>query len=128
MVTRTATVARTRWTRSRSATGPASRWRRGTWSSRTLAFRTPSRRGTATAGFPASERPQVSRASEGGKARRSGPSRSCRTGGGGCGSVVAHGLEVVRGCEVRDVRSELPGLHVRGAEVEACPDAGLDDL
>ena len=43
-------------------------------------------------------------------------------------SVVAHGLEVVRRCVVRDVRSELHGLHVCGAEVEPRPDAGLDDL
>ena len=43
-------------------------------------------------------------------------------------SVIAHGLEVVRGREVRDVRSELPALHVRGAEVEARPDARLDEL
>jgi hypothetical protein len=71
---------------------------------------------------------QVSRGGEGGKARRSGPSRSCRTGGVGCGSVVAHGLEVVRGREVRDVRSELPALHVRGAEVKARPDARFDEL
>ena len=41
---------------------------------------------------------------------------------------VIHGFEVVRGREVRDVRSELPGLDVRGAEVKAGPDARLDDL
>ena len=41
---------------------------------------------------------------------------------------MAYGLEVVRGREVRDVRSELPALHVRGAEVEARPDARLDEL
>ena len=36
--------------------------------------------------------------------------------------MVADGFEVVRGREVRDVRSEHDGLYVRGAEVESCPD------
>ena len=45
-----------------------------------------------------------------------------------CGSVVAHGLEVVRGCVIRDVRSELDRLHVGCAEVEPRPDACLDDF
>ena len=43
-------------------------------------------------------------------------------------SVIAHGFEVVRGREVRDIRSELYGLHVRSAEMEPRPDAGFDDL
>jgi hypothetical protein len=43
-------------------------------------------------------------------------------------SVIAHGLEVVRGHEVRDIRTELPALHVRGAEMEPRPDARLDYL
>src|SRR6516165_9188160 len=42
--------------------------------------------------------------------------------------VLADGLEVVHGCVVRDVRSELPALHVGGAVVEARPDSGLDQL
>src|SRR4051794_30062 len=45
-----------------------------------------------------------------------------------CGSVVAHGLEVVRGCVIRGVRSELNRLHVGCPVVEPRPDACLDDL
>lgn len=70
--------------------------------------------------------PRARRAIE--KARRSGPSLHSRLGGIACRSVVAHGLEVVCGCEVRDVCSELPALHVRVAEVEARPDARQDEL
>src|SRR5262249_9639598 len=39
-----------------------------------------------------------------------------------------HGLEVVRRHVFDDVASEVLRLHVGGAVVEACPDAGLGDL
>ena len=65
------------------------------------------------------------------EARREGlPERafsSCLTGA-VCASVVAHGLEVVRGCVIGDVRAQLHPLHVRCAEVEPRPDACLDDF
>src|SRR3954454_16374973 len=45
-----------------------------------------------------------------------------------CSSVVAHGLEVVRGCVIRNAGSELDRLQIGCAEVESRPDTGLDDL
>ena len=42
--------------------------------------------------------------------------------------TAAHRLEVVGRREVGDVPPEASALHVRGAEVQPCPDAGFDEL